>query len=155
MVLALRPRRSAGVVREAGVMDAADSDEVRLTLPGVAAYGRVARIAAAALALRAGLGFPTVENVRLATDELVVTLLRNLPVDAHVEMAFTVHAGQLDLAAWTEPGELGAGALDTGWDRLLSMVAPLVDHAELGPHADRVSFTFRRPSTTTTATEPN
>ena len=41
-----------------------EGDEIRLTLPSEPEYGRLARIAAAALALRAGFDYPEIEDLR-------------------------------------------------------------------------------------------
>lgn len=50
-------------------------DSIRLTVPADAAYGRVARTAAAGLALRMGFAYPAIEDLSLAVDELLVLLL--------------------------------------------------------------------------------
>lgn len=51
-------------------------DTIRLVLPAEPGYGRIARIAASSLALRLGLSFAAIEDLRLAIDEAVILLLR-------------------------------------------------------------------------------
>lgn len=51
-------------------------DRIRLVLPADPAYGRIARIAVSSVALRLGVPYPVVEDLRLAVDEAVILLLR-------------------------------------------------------------------------------
>lgn len=56
-------------------MPADTSDEIRLVIPAHHAYGRIARIATAALALRLGFSYREVQDLRLAIDEALILLL--------------------------------------------------------------------------------
>lgn len=57
------------------VIDDRRRDQIRLSLPAEAAYGRLARIAATTLARRLGFGFRAIEDLGLALDETLIFLL--------------------------------------------------------------------------------
>lgn len=104
-------------------------DEVRLVLPADAAYGRVARITASSLALRLGLSFHRIDDLRLAIDEALVLLLRGEPDDGSITVSFTVGAQALlvDLV-----GSAGADPVaGPDEERFAELVAAIVDGAEL------------------------
>ena len=110
-------------------------DQVRLVLPADAAYGRVARITASSLALRLGLSFRRIDDLRLAIVEALVLLLRGEPADGSISVVFTVMSRGLtvDLS-----GSAGAGPLSLDdEERFAELVASIVDAAELrdGGHA--------------------
>ncbi len=108
-----------------------EGDEIRLTLPSEPEYGRLARIAAAALALRAGFDYPEIEDLRIAVDEAVILLLRPEGSSGSVTIVFRIGADELDITARTTAGDdqhwVDAGAR-ARFDRI---VGGLVDVAEI------------------------
>lgn len=54
---------------------ASGGDEITLRVPANSAYARLARVGAAALALRQGLAFAEIDDLRLAMDEAMILLL--------------------------------------------------------------------------------
>lgn len=66
------------------------ADEIQLELPASPEYGRVARIAAAHLALRQGFSLGEIDDLRLVMDEAAVMLLRPGLDAERLDIAFTV-----------------------------------------------------------------
>lgn len=108
-----------------------EGDEIRLTLPSEPEYGRLARIAAAALALRAGFDYPEIEDLRIAVDEAVIVLLRPEGSPGSVTITFRIGADELDITARSTAGDdqhwIDAGARA----RFERLVGGLVDVAEI------------------------
>lgn len=110
-------------------------DYIRLALPADAEYGRLARIAAAGLALRLGFTYREIEDLRLAVDEAVIFLLRHDRRDGTLTVEFEPSPDQLvvDVRASGEADdEAGAGgdpAPDDPGDqeRFARIVADVVD----------------------------
>ena len=121
-----------------------DADEVRLVLPGTVPYGRVARVAASTLALRAGLGFTRAEDVRLAVDEVMGVLLRDLDEDDHVVVQFRVAPGALEVVARAEPPGPAARSLERHRSRMLALVTPLATEITVDDATARVELHFHR-----------
>jgi len=76
-------------------------DRVRLVLPADPAYGRIARIAVSSLALRLGLSYAAVEDLRLALDETVILLLRPDGDEGDLTVEFRVAPHTLTIDATT------------------------------------------------------
>jgi hypothetical protein len=73
----------ARTIRLAGPVESDDGDHIRLTVPATPASARIARVAAAGLATRAGFTYREVEQFRLAVDEAAALLTGALaPPDA-------------------------------------------------------------------------
>src|SRR5579875_1546526 len=68
----------------------ATTDEVRLTVPAMPEYLRLARVTAAGLASRLGFSFDEVEDLRLAIDELCYGLTGNTGRPGTVEIRYQV-----------------------------------------------------------------
>ena len=127
------------------------SDEtIRLTLPADPEYGRVARTALAALALRLGFAYSQIEELRLAIDEPLILLLR--PEDGE-----RPEGGKGVVTLDFEPTETGikiearstAGAGQARGDtdsraRFEGLVAPVVDEWEVDDHATCVHLVKER-----------
>lgn len=56
-----------------------DGDQICLQMPADPRFARVARVAVSALAVRLGFDVGVVEDLRIAVDEALVLLLRDLP----------------------------------------------------------------------------
>src|SRR4051794_23708174 len=85
-------------------------DRIRLVLPAEPDYGRIARVAAASLAVRLGLTFAAIEELRIAIDETVILLLRPEGSGGEITVEFTVEADALvvDATSTARPGRDGA-----------------------------------------------
>lgn len=73
------------------------SDEVRLAIPAHHEYGRIARIATAALALRLGFSYREVQDLRLAVDETLILLLGQDESWPAVEAKTNTDAGRVEI----------------------------------------------------------
>ena len=122
-------------------------DEVRLTLPGDPAYGRLVRIAALGLARRLGFDFRRLEDLGLAIDEAVILLLQPA-VDhtppARLDVVLRVVSGGIEVVA-------GAGeATGSTWptapslDRFETLAGELVTSWALDPEDRSVRLTALR-----------
>ncbi len=76
------------------------NDEIVLTVPARAVYARIVRVGAAALALRQGLSFAEIDELRAAIDEAMALLLDGAPDDsATISCRFRTSGGSLELEA--------------------------------------------------------
>ena len=75
-------------------------DEIVLKVPASAAYARVVRVGAAAVALRQGMSFTEIDELRAAIDEATALLLEQPGADdAAIEFVFRAHRGCLEVEA--------------------------------------------------------
>ena len=74
-------------------------DEIVLTVPASSDYARVVRVGAAAVALRQGMSFTEIDELRAAVDQATELLLEQ-PADdgATIECVFRVYRGRLEIA---------------------------------------------------------
>lgn len=126
----------------------ATSDEVRLVVPAMPEYLRLARVTAAGLASRIGFSFDEVEDLRLAIDELCYGLTGNTGRPGSVEVRYLVTADSLVIEG---DGHFAGDGSSGGNEFTLSelsqvILAALVDeHAlEAGPDGPRFRLVKRR-----------
>jgi hypothetical protein len=135
------PTEATGV-NAAERVDAAP-DVIRLVLPAEPDYGRIARIAASSLALRLGLTFAEIEDLRIAVDETVILLLRPEGDAGEITLEFTVEPHALAIDATTTAGNaqhwFDAGALS----RFTEIVRDTVDVHEVDEPARHVHLVKR------------
>ena len=75
-------------------------DEIVLKVPASAVYARVVRVGAAAVALRQGMSFTEIDELRAAIDEAIELLLEQpADDDAAIECVFRAHRGCLEVEA--------------------------------------------------------
>jgi hypothetical protein len=121
--------------------DAAAPDVIRLLLPAEPDYGRIARIAASSLALRLGLSFSEIEDLRLAVDETVILLLRPEGDAGTISLEFTVLPHALAIDATTTAGAdqhwFDAGAL-TRFDEIVGDTVDVHEVDEAARHVHLV-----------------
>jgi hypothetical protein len=93
-----------------------DGDRIRLTVPATPASARIARVAAAGLATRAGFTYREVEQFRLAVDEAAALVTEGLPTRPGATPAARLVVGYLlardglhvDLAVEGAPADAAA-----------------------------------------------
>ena len=112
-------------------------DHIRLALPADAEYGRIARIAAAGLALRMGFSYREIEDLRLAVDEALILLLRPDHADGVLTLEFapTTDLLVIDLDAGADGGSPPDEASRA---RFADIVGDVVDRYELADDGHRV-----------------
>jgi hypothetical protein len=113
-------------------------DRIRLVLPAEPDYGRIARVAASSLALRLGLTFVEIEDLRIAVDEALILLLRPEGTPGEITLEFTVEPGQLTIDVSATPAP-DAPATDPGaLHRFEEIVEDTVDEYTADPAAGQV-----------------
>lgn len=121
------------------------SDEtIRLTLPADPEYGRVARTAAAALALRLGFPYTEIEELRLAIDEMLILLLRPEGAPGVVTLEFEPTDAGVNIEATTTAGADQAWIDTGGRARFEELVSPIVDTWEIDDDITRVHLVKER-----------
>lgn len=76
-----------------------DSEEIVLRVPARPPYGKVVRVGAAALALRQGMSFAEIDDIRLAIDEAMILLLGGGVGDGVIDCVFRMEEGLFELEA--------------------------------------------------------
>src|SRR5215510_6254403 len=110
---------------------------IRLALPADPDYGRVARTAAAGLALRLGFSYGAIEDLRLAIDETLILLLRPDAPAEKLIVLFEPTDGGLVIDARTGPDAALAGLEPdpAALRRFERLVKPIVDAWSVDDHA--------------------
>lgn len=128
----------------------ATSDEVRLVVPAMPEYLRLARVTAAGLASRLGFSFDEVEDLRLAIDELCYGLTGNTGRPGRVEVRYLVAADSLLIEGeghFESAGATGPPVTNIALSELSQVIlAALVDEHALtdGPDGPRFRLVKRR-----------
>lgn len=114
-----------------------ETSEILLRVPARAPYARIVRVSAAALALRQGMGFGEIDDLRLAIDEAMIVLLDGLGADddTEIEVVFRVDDGCFELDAVR--GE-GAVVTEAAVHRFDAIASSLVDEHRIEPDPGRV-----------------
>ena len=106
------------------------TDEVVLRIPARPPYGRVVRVGAAALALRQGMSFTEIDDVRLAIDELMILLLEGVNGECEIDCVFRMIDGLFELEARsTGDCPISAEAIS----RFEELAAGLLDDYDVDP----------------------
>lgn len=109
-----------------------DTSEILLRVPARAPYARIVRVGAAALALRQGMGFGEIDDLRLAIDEAMIVLLDGLGEDhdIDIDIVFKVADGRFELEA-TRAG--GSAVGEAAVHRFDAIASELVDDYDIDP----------------------
>ncbi len=122
----------------------AEVDDIRLTLPALPRYGRLARQCAAALGLRRRLGFRSIEDLQLAVDETIIALLDHAPAGGRLHLVFHVTEDEVGLDAMVSDLDGQPRALtDDALTRFDLLVTDLVDTAAVDQSAGTITFVKR------------
>ncbi len=119
-------------------------DQIRLQLPAEPEYGRVARIAAAQLALRLGFSLHEIDDLRLAMDEAAVLLLgsevsgKTLTIDYEAAESSIWVDARVDVNGDSVP--LGDEALE----RFRELAGELLDEYTIDATAHRITLSKLR-----------
>jgi hypothetical protein len=73
------------------------NDQVRLSIPALPEFARLARLTVAGLASRLGFSYDEVEDLRIAVDELCHWLMGNRGHDGALTLSFTLGDGRLTI----------------------------------------------------------
>ena len=101
-----------------------------LRVPARPAYGKVVRVGAAALALRQGMSFTEIDDVRLAIDESMILLLGGANGDGVIDCVFRMDEDRFEFEASTTGGHsIGGDAIG----RFEELAASLLDDYDVDP----------------------
>ncbi len=105
-------------------------EEIILRVPARPPYGRVVRVGAAALALRQGMSFAEIDDVRLAIDESMILLLDGASEDGTIDCTFRMVDGLFELEASASGDHtIAAEAID----RFEDLAGALLDDYDVDP----------------------
>lgn len=113
------------------------TDEVVLRVPAEAEFGRVVRVGGAAVAIRQGLSFTEIDELRLAIDESVILLLDGASEGSELLVVFRFTEAHLELeinCADTKP------LTDEAIARFDGICSPLLDSYDLDPERGRLTL---------------
>ena len=121
----------------------AEQDEVRLTVPAMPEFLRLARVTATGLASRLGFTFDEVEDLRLAIDELCFALMGTRGRPGTIRLRYLVTDQALEVEG---VGDFrGEGPEPTLSDLSRQILAALVDEHEVRRGSDGLPcFRFRK-----------
>lgn len=122
-----------------GTVTTDDVDEIRLTLPALVPYARVARLAITGLASRNGFSYDEVEDLRIAVGEVFGVLVEALPAVERLQFTCRIHPDALEIDAARDP----AHAIDEVTDLTHQILAAVVDTADVDIEAGRVRIVKR------------
>ncbi len=121
-------------------MTAAATDEILLRVPARADYARIVRVGAAALALRQGMTFAEIDDLRLAVDEAMIVLLDgDSGVDSNLRITYRVTKTCFEFEAVREDG---AEVTESAVGRFDEIAATLIDDYDID--ADRGWIRMRK-----------
>jgi anti-sigma regulatory factor (Ser/Thr protein kinase) len=121
-----------------GAHEVEQVEEIKLSVPAMVTYSRVARLAIAGLASRLGFSYDEIEDLRIAVGEVCGVLLD----EEGGRLTFTCRLSdeQLALEAVREP--TGPSLAITDLTR--QILDAVVDEAQIDPHGARITIAKRR-----------
>lgn len=121
-----------------GDPEVAQDEAIKLSVPAVASYSRVARLAIAGLGSRIGFSYDEVEDLRIAVGEVCGVLLDG----AGGRLTFECRAGAdvLEVIATRTP----VGEVPVVTDLTTQILDAVVDEVDLDPAAARIRIKKRR-----------
>lgn len=121
------------------------TDQIRLQVPARPEYGRVARIAAAQLALRLGFSLHEIDDVRLVMDELALLLVGDEPTGDTLTIDFEATADMISVDAHIE-SDADSAVPDDRVARFREHVGELIDSYTIDPGSHHVTLAKLRPA---------
>lgn len=116
-----------------------DTDEIRLTLPALPQYGRVARLTVTGLASRNGYSYDEVEDLRIAVGEAFGVLVPEEQTTARLVLTCLLQPDALDVTASRDPAAPVARVTDLS----RQILAAVVDRAEIDELHGRIRIVKR------------
>lgn len=121
------------------------ADEIQLDLPASPEYGRVARIAAANLALRRGFSLDEIDDLRLVMDEAAVMMLGPGLDAERLDIAFTVGGDTVSVDAQLKAPDDVSLPVDRV-ERFTELVGELIDEFSIDRASRRLRLSKTRAS---------
>jgi anti-sigma regulatory factor (Ser/Thr protein kinase) len=111
-----------------------DTDEIRLTLPALPSYGRVARLAVTGLASRNGYSYDEVEDLRIAIGEAFGVLVSEERPGGRLVLTCLLLPDALEVTAARRPPE----PIEQVTDLSRQILDAVVDRAEIDEPGGRI-----------------
>ncbi|MEM7284945.1 MAG: hypothetical protein AAF480_01210 [Actinomycetota bacterium] len=118
-------------------------DQIQLELPASPEYGRVARIAAAHLALRRGFSLTEIDDLRLVMDEAAVMLLEPQLEGGRLDVTYSVTDDTVSVDARIVAEDDGTLPIDRV-ERFAELVGELIDEYSIDRAGRRLTLTKTR-----------
>lgn len=118
-------------------------DRIVLTVPAHSEFARTVRMTASELALRLGMSYDEVDDVRLATEEAFVLACDLAGEDARITFTFVLEEGALitEVGPLVKQGE-GDSATHEGYAEFI--LRSICDSVQIEREGDRVTLRLRR-----------
>ena len=116
------------------------SEEVRLAVPALPEYVRLARLTAAGLASRLGFSYDEVEDLRIAVDELCYLLVGPDGRDGSISLTYAMEGDSLVIVGQGVSGPRPAEFADLSEQ----ILAAIVDEYEVTRDGDTITFRMVR-----------
>jgi hypothetical protein len=113
-------------------------DEIRLTLPALASYARVARLALSGVAARFGWTYDDLVDLRIVIGEVFAVLVT--PERAQLTLRFTLDEKTMVLEAFREPAQPDLAVTEL----TRQIISAVVDQAEIDDHRARIRVVKQR-----------
>ncbi|MDY7104563.1 MAG: hypothetical protein S0880_25530 [Actinomycetota bacterium] len=120
------------------------AEVVMLSVPSLAAYGRLARVAASGLLIRHGFSYAELEDLRLAVDEAIILLLGRADHVGRIHVRFGFDDDGVFVEAVAEFDEDRHLWTDEATARFRRLVTELVDDVSLDADHGRVALRKHR-----------
>jgi Histidine kinase-like ATPase domain len=111
---------------------------IRLSIPAAPEFLRLARLAAADVASRAGLSYEDIEDLRIGVDELCHVLMAPGAEHQHLELTFTLLPDAVAVAGQGPPGASHHSVIQSDLSR--TIVDAVVDEHEVRRDGDVLRF---------------
>lgn len=118
----------------------AKPETIMLRLPAVAAYGRIARMSGAELALRRGLSLGAVDDLRLAIDEALILLLGQRDHQGTIGLRFELFANAIAISFQPDFDEGPPSYSAEDVERFTVLASPLLDDFTIDHSSATVSI---------------
>ena len=118
-------------------------DQIQLELPASPEYGRVARIAAAHLALRRGFSLTEIDDLRLVMDEAAVMLLEPRVEGGRLDVTYSVTDDTVSVDARIVAEDDGTLPV-ANVERFAELVGELIDEYSIDRAGRRLTLTKTR-----------
>ena len=137
--MTIRPPTIGPAVDDAPGPDADEADEIRLTVPALADYARVVRLAVSGLASRNGFAYDDVEDIRIAVGEVC-----GLLVAPHSDARITVRVSTTDARITVDVTREPAGPRVEVGELSEQILEAVADEVEIDATAGHVLVTKQR-----------
>ena len=118
-----------------------EPEEIRLTLPALAPYARIARLAITGLASRMGFSYDEIEDLRIALGEVFGVLVDERE-DSRLTFRCSLDGPTMEVVATREPATPAPDVTEL----TRQILDAVVDFADIDPHRARIRVVKSHPA---------